>query len=75
MKRLVTVIAVFEAFSLAVVFINVWFVAMLNGGSMRIAIDAYGEMWVEYVLWLVLTPILVVGFYYALEELSPGRTE
>jgi uncharacterized membrane protein len=73
MKRLVTVIAVFEAFSLAVVLINVWFVAMLNGGSMRIAIDAYGEMWLEYVLWLVLTPVLVVGFYYALEELSVGQ--
>lgn len=73
MKRLVTVIAVFEAFSLAVVFINVWFVAMLNGGTMRIAIDAYGEMWLEYVLWLVLTPVLVVGFYYTLEELSTGQ--
>jgi uncharacterized membrane protein len=72
MKRLVTVIAVFEAFSLAIIFINVWFVAMLNGGTMRIAIDAYGEMWLEYVLWLVLTPVLVVGFYYALEELSPA---
>lgn len=72
MKRLVTVIAVFEAFSLAIIFINVWFVAMLNGGTMRIAIDAYGEMWFEYVLWLVLTPVLVVGFYYALEELSPA---
>lgn len=74
MKRLVTVIAVFEAFSLAVVFINVWFVAMLNGGSMRLAIDAYGEMWLEYVLWLVLTPVLVVGFYYTLEELSTGQS-
>ncbi len=73
MKRLVTVIAVFEAFSLAVVFLNVWFVAMLNGGSVWLAVDAYGEMWLEYVLWLVLTPILVVGFYYTLEELSTGQ--
>jgi len=73
MKRLITVIAVFEAFSLSIVLMNVWFVAMLNGGTMRLSIDAYGEMWAEYVLWLVLTPVLLLGLYYVLEELSTER--
>lgn len=70
MKRLVAVAALFEAFSLSILFINGWFVAMLNGGSVTVSIDAFGEMWFEYVLWLVLTPVLLLGFHYLLEELS-----
>lgn len=70
MKRLLAIVALFEAFSLAVLLINGWFVAMLNGGSVTVSIDAFGEMWVEYVLWLVLTPVLLLGLHYAVEELS-----
>jgi uncharacterized membrane protein len=68
MKRLVAVIAVFEAFSLALILINIWFLAALNGGSIMLTVTAYGERWAEYLLWLVLTPVLVLGFHYTLEQ-------
>ena len=70
MKRLLAVVAMFEAFSLSVLMLNGWFVASLHGGTVTVSVDAFGEMWVEYVLWLVLTPVLVLGFHYALEEVS-----
>jgi len=69
-KRLISLIAVFEAFALSVFMINIWYLALLNGQSITLRIDAYGEMWVEYVLWLVLTPVLVLGLHYTVEQIQ-----
>lgn len=68
MKRLLMIIAIFEAFSLSFLVLNLWFLAFLNGDSVSIQINAFGEMWPEYLLWLVLTPILVLGLHYTVEE-------
>ena len=50
--------------------INIWYLARLNGQSITLRINAYGEMWVEYVLWLVLTPVLVLGLHYTVEQIQ-----
>jgi len=70
MKRLLAVVAVFEAFALATFALNLWFLASLQGGTLTISVDAFGERWAEYVLWLVLTPILVLGLHYTLEAIG-----
>jgi len=63
-------IAIFEAFGLSLFMFNLWYLAFLNGSSVTIQINSYGEMWVEYVLWLILTPILVLGLHYTIEEVQ-----
>lgn len=70
MKRLLAVISVFEAFSLALLALNIWFFVSLQGGSVTLSVDAFDERWAEYVLWLVLTPILVLGLHYTLEAIG-----
>lgn len=67
MKRLIAIVAVFEAFGLAFLALNLWFFASVQGGSVTVAVDAFGERWAEYVLWLVLTPVLVLGLHYTLD--------
>ncbi|MFC7133611.1 MULTISPECIES: hypothetical protein [Salinibaculum] len=68
MRELIKRLALFEAFSLALLSINIWFLAYANGGTLRLAINTYDEMWLEYALWLILTPILVLGAHYILED-------
>lgn len=65
-RRLVALLALFEMAALSVVLANLWFLAFRNGGRVTLHIDLFGEMWIEYVLWLLLTPVLVLGFHYAL---------
>ncbi len=61
--------ALFEAFAPAFVLIAIWFVAFLNGGTITLRINAYGKVWAEYVLWRVLTPVLVLGGHYLVTNL------
>ena len=68
MKQLIALIAIFEAFALSLFMMNVWYLALLNGESITLQINSYGEMWLEYILWMILTPILVLGLHYAVEE-------
>lgn len=72
MRRLIAVLAIFEAFALSLCMMNLWYLAFLNGGTVTISINSYGEMWPEYLLWLVVTPILVLGLHYAVEEVGPS---
>lgn len=70
MKRLLAVISVFEAFSLAFLLLNIWFYISLQGGSVTVSVEMFDERWAEYVLWLVVTPILVLGLHYTLEAIG-----
>lgn len=78
-RRLVALLALFEMATLSIVTANVWFFAFRNGGRVTVHVDLFGEMWVEYVLWLVLTPVLVLGLHYALAFVldgpGPGEAE
>lgn len=69
MKQLLALIAVFEAFALSLFLLNIWYIAFLNGQSITLHVDTFGEAWIEYLLWLVITPILVLGLHYTIEEI------
>jgi hypothetical protein len=45
-----------------------WFGARANGGTLTIMIDEFDEAGVEYLLWLVVTPLVTLGLYYVVEE-------
>jgi hypothetical protein len=55
-------------FALSVILHFVWMQAFLNGGRVTIAIDMYGEMWVEYALWVVVAAVVSVGFAQYLDR-------
>ncbi|WP_459191556.1 hypothetical protein [Halosimplex sp. J119] len=67
MKQLIGTISVFVAFAVALLFINVWFVASSGACNIGFTVNAFGEQWLEYILWLFVTPLLVLGFHYTLE--------
>lgn len=72
-------LALFEMAALSVILVNLWFMALRNGGRVTLHVDLFGEMRVEYVLWLVLTPVLTLGLHYALgyvlDDSEPGWAE
>ena len=74
-RRLLALIALFEMAALSVVLANLWFLALRNGGRVTIHVDLFGEMWAEYLLWLVLTPVLVLGLHYALGYVLDGTEQ
>jgi hypothetical protein len=67
-RSAVEVFAVFMMFALSVILHFVWMQAFLNGGRVTIAIDMYGEMWVEYALWVVVAAVVSVGFAQYLDR-------
>lgn len=40
----------------------VWTAAFLEGGRLTVTIDRYNEMWIEYVMWVVVTVVITIGF-------------
>ncbi|WP_436932805.1 hypothetical protein [Halosimplex halobium] len=74
MRRLIATISTFVTFALSLLVITVWFLAAATDGGLTLTVNSYGERWVEYLLWLVLTPTLVLGMHYTLRSLeSPSR--
>ena len=67
-RSLVKTLFVFEAAALSLLMMHLWFAAYTSGGSLTITVDRYGEARLEYVLWLVLTPILVLGLHYVVAD-------
>jgi hypothetical protein len=56
------VLAVFLMFVLSLGMYLVWFTAFVAGGRVTVAINEAGEMWLEYVVWMVVTAVICVGF-------------
>jgi len=54
-------VAVMFAFTLALAV--VWFAAFASGGRVLVAIDTYGEMWPELLLWLLAAPLAGYATY------------
>jgi hypothetical protein len=68
----IEVLAIFLMFALSVSLHFIWMGAFLNGGELTITINTYGEMWIEYVLWVAVTAIISVGFTEYLNRGSEG---
>lgn len=64
----VKLVALVHLTSLSIVLTSVWFVAFIAGGTTTVHIDAVGEMWIEYALFLVTWPVTSVGLYLLITE-------
>jgi succinate dehydrogenase hydrophobic anchor subunit len=49
-------------FALSIALYIIWFLAFLNDGTLTVSINDYSEMWIEYVLWVLVTAIITIGF-------------
>jgi len=58
----IEVTAVFLMFALSIALYIIWFLAFLNDGTLTVSINDYSEMWIEYVLWVLVTAIITIGF-------------
>ncbi|WP_135806343.1 hypothetical protein [Halorussus marinus] len=68
LKDVVEILGIFSMFGLSVFAYLAWWLAFHNGGTVRIDVTAFGELWLEYLLWLVVTPLITLGLYYYVER-------
>jgi uncharacterized membrane protein len=68
LREAIEILGIFSMFAMSVVVYLLWWLAFREGGQLRVRIDAFGEMWVEYVLWVVVTPIITLALYYYLKQ-------
>lgn len=66
-KRKIEILAVVEAFFFSYLLWAFWMHAYINGGTLTIAVDYFGEAVPELVLWFLWTPVSVLGLSYYLE--------
>jgi len=47
----------------------IWlFVAMLHGGEVTVYFNHFGEAVLEYIIYLIILPVMVYSIYYELKE-------
>jgi hypothetical protein len=63
-RSLIKTLAVAELVGFSIITFLIWWAAYLNNNRVVITINDFGEAPVELVLWLVSTPILVLGLHY-----------
>lgn len=68
LKEVVEILGIFSMFAMSIVVYLLWWLAFREGGQLQLRIDMFGEMWVEYVLWIVVTPLITLAMYYYLKE-------
>lgn len=64
----VKLVALIHLTSLSIVLTSLWSVALVQGGATTVHIDVFGEMWIEYAVFLVTWPIASVGLYLLITE-------
>lgn len=69
-----TIIFASMLFGLAgyLMFMLVWFAAFLNGGYIGVNINSIGEMQLELIMQIVITPIYITGLIYQWRSLKHG---
>ena len=67
-------IFVFSIFTFYCILLMTWVAAFLNGGSIIVTINETGgnwfEMYLELIFLIVLTPVLIIGFYYFVRDIK-----
>lgn len=49
---------------LSFVLLFVWTIAVLNGGIAYVSVNELNESFPELIMWVVIIPLITVGFYY-----------
>ncbi|WP_135855035.1 hypothetical protein [Halorussus salinus] len=68
LKEVIEILGIFSMFALSVFVYLVWWLAFYQGGQVSLQINVFEEMWFEYVLWLIVTPLITLSMYYYLKE-------
>lgn len=66
-RELIEILGIFSMFGLSVFVYLVWWLAFQRGGRIWVEINTFGEMWFEYALWLIVTPLITLSMYYYLK--------
>ena len=77
LKEAIEILGIFSMFAMSVVVYLLWWLAFREGGQLRLTIEMFGEMWLEYLLWVVVTPLITLSMYYYLkqENRTPAQGE
>jgi len=67
-KQIIKTLAIRLMFAVTINFYIWLFVAMTNGNEVTIYFDHFGEASFELVMYLVLLPIILYGFFLELKE-------
>jgi len=73
LKELIEILGIFSMFGLSVFVYLVWWVAFKHGGDVWLRVNVFGEMWFEYLLWMVVTPLITLAMYYYLKQENRSR--
>lgn len=75
-KEAIEILGIFSMFGLSVFAYLAWWLAFHQGGRLVIDVNFAGEMWIEYLLWAVITPLITLSmFYYLKQENRAPRRE
>ena len=55
-------------FALSIFSYLIWWLAFQQGGRIWIDVNFVGEMWIEYVLWGMIIPLITLSMYYYLKQ-------
>jgi uncharacterized membrane protein len=68
LKEAIEILGIFSMFALSVFVYLVWWLAFQEGGQIWLNINIFGELWLEYVLWVVVTSLITLAMYYYLKQ-------
>lgn len=74
LKEAIEILGIFSMFALSVLVYLLWWLAFREGGQLRLHLNLFGEIWVEYLLWILVTPLITLGMYYYLKEENRSST-
>lgn len=74
-KEGIEVLGIFSMFALSVFAYLMWWLAFHQGGRIWIDVNFAGEMWLEYALWAIITPLITLSMYYYLKQETRTRNE
>ena len=72
-KEGIEVLGIFLMFALSIFSYLIWWLAFQQGGRIWVDVNFVGEMWVEYAMWGVITPLITLSMYYYLKQENRTR--
>lgn len=76
-RRLIEIWSITVAHALTLLLLLIWIGAYVNGNSLVVTINEYGEKYPELIIWAVVVPALTVGLhnYLSRQWLLLNRSE